>query len=41
VLDGELIRYGADLRWCYHRISYCVGKILRGMLVGRLVARRG
>ena len=30
VLDGGLISYGVDLRWCYRRGAYFVDKILRG-----------
>lgn len=30
VLDGGLISYGVDLRWCYHRAAYFVDKILHG-----------
>jgi ABC-type uncharacterized transport system substrate-binding protein len=30
VLDGGLISYGVELRWCYHRAAYFVDKILRG-----------
>jgi hypothetical protein len=30
VLDGGLISYGVDLRWCYHRGAYFVDKILHG-----------
>jgi putative ABC transport system substrate-binding protein len=30
VLDGGLISYGVDLRWCYRRAAYFVDKILHG-----------
>ena len=30
VLDGGLISYGVDLRWCYRRGAYFVDKILHG-----------
>jgi putative ABC transport system substrate-binding protein len=36
VLDGGLISYGVDLRWCYHRGAYFVDKILRGTPPGEL-----
>ena len=29
VLDGGLISYGVDLRWCYHRAAYFALKIFR------------
>jgi putative ABC transport system substrate-binding protein len=35
-LDGGLISYGVDLRWCYHRGAYFVDKILRGTPPGEL-----
>jgi putative tryptophan/tyrosine transport system substrate-binding protein len=30
VVDGGLISYGVDLRWCYRRAAYFAVKILRG-----------
>jgi putative ABC transport system substrate-binding protein len=36
VLDGGLISYGVDLRWCYRRGAYFVDKILRGATPGEL-----
>lgn len=36
VLDGGLISYGVDLRWCYRRGAYFVDKILRGTPPGEL-----
>jgi len=36
VLDGGLISYGVDLRWCYHRAAYFVDKILHGTPPGEL-----
>jgi putative tryptophan/tyrosine transport system substrate-binding protein len=36
VLDGGLISYGVDLRWCYRRGAYFVGKVLRGTPPGEL-----
>jgi putative ABC transport system substrate-binding protein len=36
VLDGGLISYGVDLRWCYRRAAYFVDKILRGATPGEL-----
>jgi putative ABC transport system substrate-binding protein len=36
VLDGGLISYGVDLRWCYHRAAYVVDKILHGTPPGNL-----
>jgi putative ABC transport system substrate-binding protein len=36
VLDGGLISYGVDLRWCYRRGAYFVDKILHGTLPGDL-----
>ncbi|MGZ5871984.1 MAG: ABC transporter substrate-binding protein [Bradyrhizobium sp.] len=36
VLDGGLISYGVDLRWCYRRGAYFVDKILRGAPPGEL-----
>jgi putative ABC transport system substrate-binding protein len=30
VVDGGLISYGVDLRWCFHRSAAFVDKILRG-----------
>ena len=36
VLDGGLISYGVDLRWCYHRGAYFVDKILHGTPPGEL-----
>ncbi len=36
VLDGGLISYGVDLRWCYHRAAYFVDKILHGTPPGQL-----
>jgi len=36
VLDGGLISYGVDLRWCYRRAAYFVDKILRGTPPGEL-----
>jgi putative tryptophan/tyrosine transport system substrate-binding protein len=36
VLDGGLISYGVDLRWCYHRAAYFALKILQGNNPGDL-----
>jgi putative ABC transport system substrate-binding protein len=36
VLDGGLISYGVDLRWCYRRGAYFVDKILHGIPPGEL-----
>jgi len=36
VLQGGLISYGVDLRWCYRRGAYLVDKILRGTPPGEL-----
>jgi putative ABC transport system substrate-binding protein len=36
VLDGGLISYGVDLRWCYRRAAYFVDKILHGTTPGEL-----
>jgi putative ABC transport system substrate-binding protein len=36
VLDGGLISYGVDLRWCYRRGAYFVDKILHGTPPGDL-----
>src|SRR5262249_50786355 len=36
VLDGGLISYGVDLRWCYHRGAYFVDSILHGTPPGEL-----
>jgi ABC-type uncharacterized transport system substrate-binding protein len=36
VLDGGLISYGVDLRWCYRRGAYFVDKILHGTPAGEL-----
>lgn len=36
VLDGGLISYGVDLRWCYRRGAYFVDKILHGVTPGEL-----
>jgi putative tryptophan/tyrosine transport system substrate-binding protein len=36
VLDGGLISYGVDLRWCYRRGAYFVDKILHGTPPGEL-----
>jgi putative ABC transport system substrate-binding protein len=36
VLDGGLISYGVDLRWCYHRAAYFAAKILQGAAPGDL-----
>lgn len=36
VLDGGLISYGVDLRWCYRRAAYFVDKILHGTPPGEL-----
>jgi putative tryptophan/tyrosine transport system substrate-binding protein len=30
VIEGGLVSYGVDLRWCYHRSAYFVDKILHG-----------
>ena len=38
VLDGGLISYGVDLRWCYRRGAYFVDKILHGTPPGELPA---
>jgi putative ABC transport system substrate-binding protein len=36
VLDGGLISYGVDLRWCYRRAAYFVDRILHGTPPGEL-----
>ncbi len=36
VLDGGLISYGVDLRWCYRRAAYFVDKILHGTPPGEI-----
>ena len=36
VLEGGLISYGVDLRWCYRRGAYFVDKILHGTPPGEL-----
>ena len=36
MLDGGLISYGVDLRWCYRRGAYFVDKILHGTPPGEL-----
>ena len=36
VVDGGLISYGVDLRWCYQRAAALVVKILRGSSPGDL-----
>ena len=36
VVDGGLISYGVDLRWCYRRAAVFVDKILRGSAPGDL-----
>jgi putative ABC transport system substrate-binding protein len=36
VLDGGLLSYGVDLRWCYRRAAYFVDRILRGTPPGEL-----
>ena len=36
VVDGGLISYGVDLRWCYRRAAYFVDKILHGTTPGEL-----
>jgi putative tryptophan/tyrosine transport system substrate-binding protein len=36
VLDGGLISYGVDLRWCFRRGAYFVDRILRGTPPGEL-----
>jgi putative ABC transport system substrate-binding protein len=36
LLDGGLISYGVDLRWCYRRGAYFVDKILHGTPPGEL-----
>jgi putative tryptophan/tyrosine transport system substrate-binding protein len=36
VVDGGLIAYGVDLRWCYQRAAALVVKILRGSAPGEL-----
>ena len=36
VLDGGLISYGVDLRWCYRCGAYFVDKILHGTPPGEL-----
>ena len=35
-MDGGLISYGVDLRWCYRRGAYFVDKILHGTPPGEL-----
>jgi len=36
VIDGGLISYGVDLRWCFHRAATYVHKIIHGTLPGDL-----
>ena len=36
VIEGALISYGVDLRWCFHRSAYFVDKILHGAAPGDL-----
>ena len=36
VLDGGLISYGVDLRWCYRRAAYFADKIFRGTPPGEI-----
>jgi len=36
VVEGALISYGVDLRWCYHRSAYFIDKILHGAAPGDL-----
>ncbi len=36
VIDGGLVSYGVDLRWCSHRAASFVGKILGGSASGEL-----
>lgn len=36
VVDGGLISYGVDLRWCYKRAAYFAVKILQGSVAGDL-----
>jgi putative tryptophan/tyrosine transport system substrate-binding protein len=36
VVDGGLISYGVDLRWCYQRAAALVVKILHGSAPGDL-----
>jgi putative ABC transport system substrate-binding protein len=36
VMDGGLISYGVDLRWCFHRGATYVHKILNGAMPGDL-----
>ena len=35
-MEGGLISYGVDLRWCYRRAAYFAVKILRGAAPGDL-----
>ena len=34
VIQGGLVSYGVDLRWCYRRVGYFVDKILSGVRCG-------
>jgi ABC-type uncharacterized transport system substrate-binding protein len=36
VLDGGLVSYGVDLRWCYRRAAYFVDRILHGTRPGEI-----
>jgi putative tryptophan/tyrosine transport system substrate-binding protein len=36
VVDGGLISYGVDLRWCFQRAAHLVDKILHGVPAGEL-----
>jgi putative tryptophan/tyrosine transport system substrate-binding protein len=36
VVDGGLVSYGVDLRWCFQRAAYFAAKILRGSKPGDL-----
>jgi putative ABC transport system substrate-binding protein len=34
VVDGGLVSYGVDLRWCFQRAEYFAAKILQGSKTG-------
>lgn len=35
-IDGGLISYGIDIRWCYYRVGHLVHKIFKGTPVGEI-----